>query len=314
MAVNPDEILIFKMRGIKKQEQRPAPAKETPKPTPQPLPVAVKEPMETAIKMESPLEVHPVFAQPEEVKEQPARPAASEAPEPVQMPAPKPKERPIPRPRQPWMLFAKKEKPKPRPKIEEKTLVEAFEKPPVPQELEEEQIQDVQALEQQVYGVIPEQIEQIPTLTAEAPNPFGPLAGIILLANSVIFGYFIYPQATFVMSYAARIGFGVFISNLNFDYGLTFLNLVLVVLGLIASIMMLGRLRIGNVFGGAVGAAILLSLTFEYLNSGAQYLLVVCIIAFFGIAALAFSRMSAVSAEKEDIRIADINWPKIETF
>ena len=146
-------------------------------------------------------------------------------------------------------------------------------------------------------------------------NTFSTIAGVLFLANAAVFGYFISSQAIFVINYISTNGFSALFANWSYEYGTALINLILTMLMALGGLLILGRARGSYLLSGLTGAIVLLAVSFEYLTSNADYLLVVILVAFLGIALLAWSRMSAVEvAEREFAATTEINWPRIETF
>lgn len=173
-------------------------------------------------------------------------------------------------------------------------------------------------------------LEEIAQLHEEAPsgpaattlavqstrNVFAVLSGFLFIINSAVFGYFIYPQAIFIAKYIQAVGIQYFLFNWNYAYGISFINLVFVFLCLVCGLLTLINVRKSNIICTATGSVMLMTVSFEYLNSSTTYLLAVTMIAFASIIALAYARMSAVRIVEMELPTTSepIPWPRIETF
>ncbi len=148
----------------------------------------------------------------------------------------------------------------------------------------------------------------------EATSVFAAFTGLLFIANAALFAYFIYPQSLFIVGYIMKIGVGAFMISWNYEYDIALVNLLLIAFTAFSGLMMIARIRQSHFISGIVGASLVLAVTYEYLNSGNAYLLLISVSSFICIGALAYSRMSAVSnAEREETPL-EIAWPRIETF
>lgn len=322
MTVNPDDLLIFKMRGMTTVQKKRVEKVEAAQ-APQPQPAVVQ----------------PVVTKPQEVKKE-RKPFFAPKPAPTPMPEvrgraeekiipEKPKEVAPKRP-----FFAPK--PKPAPKAAPKKREEVPKKeelpswvtpPPATTPEEEKRVREMESLEQTIAlyanppgGLEAEQAElkQAQLGGKVARTAFSTLSGLLFVADAVVFGYFIFPQSVFLLGYIMTGGLHTFLLNWSYEYGTAFVNLILDLLLAISGISMLANAKLSHLVTGAAGSIILLAITFEYLNSSAIYLLVVSVIAFLGIASLAYARMSAViTIEQEEEKLTmpqEVGWPRLETF
>lgn len=270
MPVNPDELLIFKMRGMKTVQKKAQPAGEV-------------------------------------RKEGTAMPEAAA----IQVPAPKMEARPERR------LFAPKEKPVPTPRMPIEQPAPEEIKLEAPSPAEEERVREIETLEKMVeVREEPESPYVRSAMERATPNAFARISGALFLLDALVFGYFIFPQSVFVISYIARTGFSSFLLNWSYGYGTSLVNLILTLLSAVSGALMLSNLKRSHMLSGATGSILLLAVSFEYLNSNATYLLLVSVITFISVVSLAYARMSAVGAiEREEEEIPkEISWPRIETF
>jgi hypothetical protein len=103
--------------------------------------------------------------------------------------------------------------------------------------------------------------------------------------------------------------------TLNYDYSISLVNLALVLFSLIGGIVMIYAPKRGHLVGGFLNAAVILAVTFEYLNSSTDYLLVINGIAFLSLVSLVYARMSSVAAiEEEEKNPEQFTWPRVEAF
>lgn len=142
------------------------------------------------------------------------------------------------------------------------------------------------------------------------------LAGALFLAIAVIFGYLIYTPSLFLISDVLKIGLLQFLNSISYEYGIATINLALVLLSAAAGALIVARPERAHRFSGIVIALLILAVTFEYLNSNSENLLVVVVAAFFEMGILAYASMTSTSraAESNELRTEDIAWPGIEAF
>jgi len=163
-------------------------------------------------------------------------------------------------------------------------------------------------------------LEDIDKVTSEAPNlkelgfnSFIAISSLFLLVNAAIMGYFIYPQAKFLVNYIGNVGFVGFLNSLTYSYGLSFINLLVVIFSALAGLMLFGKSNRWFYLSWAINAFILVIVSYEYLTMNSAYLLAVSLIALLTIGTLSYSRLSKnteeISAPQEEI-----NWPRVETF
>lgn len=148
-----------------------------------------------------------------------------------------------------------------------------------------------------------------------APNGFARLSGLLFTINALVFVYFIMPQLGFLAGLIHKIGFISFVTTFTYGYGIAFVNLILACLSLLSGQLMFSETRRNQLLGTATGSMMLLTVSFEYLNSTAgASLLIVCLIAFASVVSLAVSRMSAISVVRSEQTTPMIQWPRIEAF
>ncbi|MDE1855208.1 MAG: hypothetical protein KGH57_02730 [Candidatus Micrarchaeota archaeon] len=329
MAVDPDELLIFKMRGVKSAQKKPEEKAEiATAPQPQPQAQAAAQPQINAMPEEA-KERKPFFApRPKPTAE---RPTEMQQKHSFFAPKPKPAPRIVEKPAQPRPAEVKQKKPlfaakpKPAPKEEEHLLPEEMENTPGYLQNEESRLRELEALEQAAAlyerppeGLEAEEAEALGTAeTKTMRNAFSTITGMIFVVDAIVFGYFVYPQAAFVLGYIAQNGIGSF-GTWNYELGTSLINIILILLSVISGALMLANVSKGHLVTGATGSIILLAVSFEYLNSSAFYLLIVSVLTFAGVASLAYARMSAISVMEEETEALpaqqEISWPRIETF
>ena len=118
-----------------------------------------------------------------------------------------------------------------------------------------------------------------------------------------------------MLGYIAKSGLSTLLLTWNYNYSASVINMVFVALAAVAGLMLFARAKLSRPVSGITGSMLILASTFEYLNSNATYLLLVSAVSFASVAALAYSRMSAVAeAEEEEPAPERISWPRIETF
>lgn len=159
--------------------------------------------------------------------------------------------------------------------------------------------------------------QTVTTVTREG-NTFQKYAGVVFLVNAVLLAYFVYPQWPLLANYVAKVGVATLLTNLGTAYGASLFNIIVIVLGALAGASLFGRSGRGFLLSTFSGSVIIILISYEFLSSNATYLLAVMVLAFISIVVLAFSRMSATSekATFEEIKPAttEVQWPQIETF
>ncbi len=151
----------------------------------------------------------------------------------------------------------------------------------------------------------------------EGINFFSYVAGALFIASAIVFGYLVYPQSLFMIGYASKIGLFAFLASVNYAYGISIINVALVLLSAVSGVLMFARPEKAHRFSGVVSSLVILVVTFEYLNSNSGYLFVAVIIAaFFEIGILTYVSMalSSRAAESEERRAEEMLWPRVETF
>jgi chemotaxis protein histidine kinase CheA len=325
LTVNPDEILIFKMRGMKtvqKKEEKKAQIAAQPR-------AAAAQPA-AAKPQKMKLERRPFFAPKPEHKPAPTAPEEAEA-MPVQEAEEREAQKEPAAAKERKPLFAFKPKPQPAKAKAEQQMRQpeaAEEKPQQPEYSEEEQarLRELDNLEQMaaLYEAPPEGLEAEEsearggTREKEVKNIFSSIAGLMFMADAIILGYFTAPQSTFVLNYVVQNGLGALALRSGYEYGIAFVNIIFALLLIISGISLIVRAKLSHLVSGATGSIIMLSASFEYLNSNAVYLLLVSVLTFASTAALAYARMSAVVEAEQEQEVVqtpqEINWPRIETF
>lgn len=327
MTVNPDEILIFKMRGMKTAQK-----KEEKKAEIAARPQAAAAQAVAAKPQEMKRERRPFFAPKPEHKPAPTAPEEAGA-----LPVQEAEERVVQKEptaakeRKPLFSF----KPKPQPakakaKAEQQMRQPeaAEEKPQQPEYSEEEQarLRELENLEQMaaLYEAPPEGLEaeereaRVGMREKEVKNVFSIIAGLMFMADAIVLGYFVAPQSTFVLNYIAQNGLGALALRSGYEYGIAFVNIIFSLLLIISGVSLIAHAKLSHLVSGATGSIIMLSASFEYLNSNAVYLLLISVLTFVSTATLAYARMSAVVEVEQEQEVVqtpqEINWPRIETF
>ncbi len=105
------------------------------------------------------------------------------------------------------------------------------------------------------------------------------------------------------------------LASTAYAYPFLFMDISIAFLLLISGMAVIFGSKKAFYLGILVAVLALLSFSYEYLTAGVEYTLVVAAIAFADIAVLAYSRMSSITfaTEKDESRMY-IEWPKLETF
>ncbi|MDE1850927.1 MAG: hypothetical protein KGH54_04010 [Candidatus Micrarchaeota archaeon] len=164
-------------------------------------------------------------------------------------------------------------------------------------------------------------LEHIDNVAGKAPktkkpaNSFIKIASALFVVNSILLFYSIMPQLSFIINYLGSIGPSSILGTFDSAYGIPLFNLTISIFGLLAGILVILTEERGIFLSGLVGTLILVGASFEYLNSYLPYLLVVSLVALASIIFLAYGRVSATTTSyATDIVAPDIDWPRIETF
>lgn len=143
------------------------------------------------------------------------------------------------------------------------------------------------------------------------------VTALLFIISAVVFIYYMYPQAVFLIDYSLKIGIANFFLRLNTTYDITALNLLLAVFGLLSAWFVLTETESGFILAGLVISTTPLILGYEYINSNVQYLLILSVLYFVDLGFLMLSRFSYIGkryytkvAEPE----APVRWPVSETF
>ncbi len=140
------------------------------------------------------------------------------------------------------------------------------------------------------------------------------MSSAFFLANSILLAYFVYPQSTFIINYIQKVGFSGFLNTLTYSYSISFINTLLVVLGIIGGLLVFAKKSRWFYASWSIAAGILLIISYEYLTTNFYYLLAISIIAFINIGTLAYSRMSLTASRASSEIREEISWARAETF
>jgi hypothetical protein len=149
---------------------------------------------------------------------------------------------------------------------------------------------------------------------SEKLNSFTIMSSTFFLANSVLLAYFVYPQTTFILNYIQKVGFSSFLSALTYSYSISFINTLLIAFGVIGGLLVFGRKSRWFYISWSIAAGILLIVSYEYLTTNFYYLLAISVIAFINIGTLAYSRMSVATEKATEESIQEMKWARAETF
>lgn len=148
-----------------------------------------------------------------------------------------------------------------------------------------------------------------------AVNGFSIMASVLFIANSLLLGYYTYPQWIFVGDAAAKAGLLAFVLHLSQSYYTPIINGAIVLFGLIAAAAIFRKSPLAVAFSLSISFAGMLAILYEYLNSNVTYLFVSTVLLLLSLAAIAYSRMSSVSELTEpNVLTPDIEWPKPEMY
>ena len=147
-------------------------------------------------------------------------------------------------------------------------------------------------------------------------NSFTYISAAVMLANSSLLLYYIYPQTNFLVAYLTSAGVLTFIMNTNFSYAMASINIMLSALGFISGLALILKVKHSFAFGGIVSGAMLLILSYGYINTNTQYLLISSALSAISITMIAMGRMAATGAEYLEINKSpsELDWPRLETF
>ncbi len=163
-----------------------------------------------------------------------------------------------------------------------------------------------------------EDIGKVSATTAEHMrnpiNTFAYVSAVLLVANAALLLYF-NPQSLTVINEIMRTGPLEFINTVNYVSLVYLSNLFIIIFGFISAIFLFANSRKGVAIGGLVDSFTIIITTYELLNTNANYLFVVSAVAFISIATIALSRMSSANKEyQEELKYPNVEWPKVEGF
>ncbi len=145
-------------------------------------------------------------------------------------------------------------------------------------------------------------------------NSFSILSSIIFIINSFVLGYFMLPQATYLVQNAMSVGITKFIFSISNTYYIPIGNMLIAVLGIVAAITVMRRSFYGFGFSLLVSFIGLMLVLYEYLNTSVLYLFISSVLLLLSLASLTYSRMSSAKKVAEEVMAPEIEWPKPETF
>ncbi len=140
------------------------------------------------------------------------------------------------------------------------------------------------------------------------------LPGAVFILNAAIMAFFLYPQIGFLLNQIAKVGFSSFLFNMNYAYGIATLNFLIAIVSLVMGVIIL--LKPSHVYIGSIaGMLVLISVSYEYLNSLVSYLLAISILTFIATMLMVYNKItSTTTSSMEEIKPTDIEWPRLETF
>ncbi|MHB1830494.1 MAG: hypothetical protein ACYCO0_03815 [Candidatus Micrarchaeaceae archaeon] len=146
-------------------------------------------------------------------------------------------------------------------------------------------------------------------------NRFSILTSVLLIANSALLAYFLYDQAQFLVSQAIKQGVSNFLLQLNMLYVFPIANILIILLGVVAAITILRKSIYMFGFTFVFTFASLLIMTYEYLSTSANYMIVSGVILLVAISTTVYSRVSSLEiTSTQAIPAPEMNWPKPEVF
>ena len=117
--------------------------------------------------------------------------------------------------------------------------------------------------------------------------------GALLIANAVVVAVMIYSHLLFALNLIGTSGVGALLSSLNTGWIVFYVNVALVVLGLISGIVvMLSKSRLGQNVGKLIIFATIIAMAYQYMVSFYAYLLLMIVAEIFTLALLAYVSMS----------------------
>jgi len=335
VVVDPNELLIFKLRGMTTTASAPSKkfAQSQAKPQPQVEPSAAPQPQQQQVSQSQiPAQTQAKQAQPkpEQLFAQPTQPkvgiAKGEVLNVANIPTPEEKEENFPLLTPPIQKEVQEKATKKYTKVERESLEAAKGMVCVNHPWRPAYAICNYCKRPFCYADLVEYngafycLEDIDKVAGQAPdlkeisfNSFVAVSSFFLLANAAIMGYFVYPQAKFLVKYIGSVGFVGFLNSLTYSYGLSFINLLVVIFSALAGLMLFGKSNRWFYLSWAINAFILIIVSYEYLTINSSYLLAVSLIAFLTIGALSYSRLSKSTEEIATVH-EQINWPRVETF
>ncbi|MGC8547649.1 MAG: hypothetical protein ACP5MC_01430 [Candidatus Micrarchaeia archaeon] len=184
----------------------------------------------------------------------------------------------------------------------------------VKKKLEEQELEEETEKLQAMAYEQKQNVEANPTVART--NTFALFAGILLILDASVLGAFSYSQYGLLLGEIEKTGLA-FIYSINYPYGVSFLNLLLLFAVAASGLLMLVKSERMYIPASTIAIILLVASAFEYISSNATYLAAVSVLTFLSIGALAYSRMSAIAVEREIEETKEeqeIVWPRIETF
>ncbi|MDE1810420.1 MAG: hypothetical protein KGH66_00025 [Candidatus Micrarchaeota archaeon] len=169
-----------------------------------------------------------------------------------------------------------------------------------------------------------EDVDKAPTYSEEKErystyNNLSTVAATLLLVMFAVFVIFANGQLAYIIGYANAVGIFAFLSNINYSYMAAIAQGVLAVFAVVAAMLLfLQSLRGYSVAIVTVFANVALA-SYQYLNSGTLYLALLAAIGFVAIVVLAYSRNNYESAPSAQLypmegQEFDINMPNVGQF
>ncbi|MDE1851776.1 MAG: hypothetical protein KGH69_03760 [Candidatus Micrarchaeota archaeon] len=252
---------------------------------------------------------------------------APEATKPVQKAAPRPVPKPVPKPEpKAEQKVEPREEPKPEPKLEQKVTRMA----PKPGSVENMNCishpwrpayaicsvctlpfcyADIMTHNGKYYCLADIDKATMEKEVRTQRSMFTYIASAIFAVNSAVLFLLFNQQALYILNYAINSGISALISNYNYSYIISMTDTLVLLCNVIAVFVSLSKSNRAFIFSSVVIGVSMMLLSYEYLTSGTQNLLVSVVIMLFALGALAFSRMSSVSSVSDRLSVADVEWP-----
>ncbi len=124
-----------------------------------------------------------------------------------------------------------------------------------------------------------------------------PIAGIGFIINALLIGYFTYPQISYLISSGTGAGALSVLNNFTYAYQLAVLDIIVFTLSATAGLFVITKSNNSAFTSAALGVLVLLGASYEFLNSFSVYLLAITALAIINIGVVSYLRVNPLGAQ-----------------